>query len=104
MSSVPCFCRVAGLRCALEAARAGQWGPCYRHGEGLSGSVIANHEVAVVKPRQMVGVRRWEEVQASLMGRVQGRLLQEALAEHLDERGPLGVRDLLGTFLRARGP
>ena len=52
----------------------------------------------------MVGVRRWEEVQASLMGRVQGRLLREALAEHLDERGPLGVRDLLGTFLRARGP
>lgn len=83
-------------------------GTVLRRGEGLPGLVVASHEAAVVRgdkePGQVVEVRRWEEVQASYMGQVQGRLLREALAEHLDERGPLGVRDLLGTFLLARGP
>ena len=99
-----------GSRASLRAAgcEGGSMGTVLRRGEGLPGLVVASHEAAVVRgdkePGQVVEVRRWEEVQASYMGQVQGRLLREALAEHLDERGPLGVRDLLGTFLRARGP
>lgn len=99
-----------GSRASLRAGgcEGGSVGPCCRHGEGLSGPVVANHEAAVVRGDkelvQVVGVRCWEEVQAPDVAQVQGRLLREALAEHLDEHSPLGVRDLLGNFLRARGP
>ena len=75
---------------------------------GALGPVVASHEAAVARGDKelahVIGVRLWEEVQAPHVAQAQSHLRPEAPAEHLDGRGPLGVRGLPGTFLWACGP
>ena len=70
---------------------------------GALGPVVTSHEAAVARGDKelahVIGVRLWEEVQAPHVAQAQGHLRPEAPAEHLDGRGPLGVRGLPGTFL-----